>query len=86
MDLFSRKIIGWRLATYLKTDLTLVALRHSIISRQPEKGTIHHSDRGSQYCANDYIEELNAHKFRISISRKGNPYNNACIESYQKKR
>jgi putative transposase len=82
MDLFSRKVVGWSQAAHMKTDLTLKALRMAITTRQPEKGLIHHSDRGSQYCSNDYIEELDEIKAEISMSRTGNPYDNACIESF----
>jgi putative transposase len=82
MDLFSRKIVGWSQAAHMKTDLTIKALKMAITNRQPEEGLIHHSDRGSQYCSNDYIDELNEIKAEISMSRTGNPYDNACIESF----
>ena len=54
----------------------------AITSRQPGEGLIHHSDRGSQYCSNEYIDVLQENKMSISMSRKGNPYDNACIESF----
>src|SRR5690625_2922999 len=82
MDLFSRKIIGFNLDSHMKTELTLKSLNKAILSRQPGESLIHHSDRGSQYCANEYINVLNDHEIQISMSRTGNPYDNACIESF----
>lgn len=82
MDLCSRKIIGWSQGSNMKKELTIQALNMAIISRQPPEGVIHHSDRGSQYCSNDYIEALNEHEMQISMSKKGDPYDNACIESF----
>lgn len=85
MDLFSRKIIGWSTAKDMKTKLVFDSLNMALISRQPNE-IIHHSDRGSQYCSNDYIDALTDknkdYKIDISMSRKGNPYDNACIESF----
>lgn len=82
MDLYSRKIIGWDLDDRMKKELPINALKRAIQFRKPSKKTIHHSDRGSQYCSNDYIEILDKNKMKISMSRKGNPYDNACIESF----
>lgn len=82
MDLFSRKIVGWSQGSHMKKGLTISALNMAIISRQPPGGVIHHSDRGSQYCSNDYINGLNEHEMQISMSKKGDPYDNACIESF----
>ncbi len=82
MDLFSRKIIGWNITSHMKTALTLKALKMAILTRQPNEKLIHHSDRGSQYCSNDYISVLKENDMQISMSRKGNPYDNACIESF----
>lgn len=82
MDLFSRKIVGWNIDSNMKKELSIEALNRAITSRQPSEGIIHHSDRGSQYCSNDYIDLLNDRKFQISMSKKGDPYDNACIESF----
>jgi putative transposase len=82
MDLFSRKIVGWSMDSTMKKELPLRALNMAIQTRQPYEGLIHHSDRGSQYCSNKYIDVLEAHDIKISMSRKGNPYDNACIESF----
>lgn len=83
MDLFSRKIVGWSLASHMRKELCIQALNMAIIQRQPEKKELmHHSDRGSQYCSNEYIELLNENEMQISMSKKGDPYDNACIESF----
>lgn len=84
MDLFSRKIVGWSLESHMKKELTIQALNKAIVSRQPQltDQLIHHSDRGSQYCSNDYVDILNKQKIQISMSSKGDPYDNACIESF----
>ncbi|HEU5141019.1 MAG TPA: IS3 family transposase [Bacillales bacterium] len=82
MDLFSRKIIGWSLGSHMKKELTLTSLNMALFSRQPTENLIHHSDRGSQYCSNQYVGALKSHGIQISMSRTGNPYDNACIESF----
>ena len=82
MDLFSRKIVGWSLADHMKKELVIQALNMAIIQRQPGKELIHHSDRGSRYCSHDYIDILKEKEMNISMSKKGDPYDNACIESF----
>ncbi|TFD99695.1 IS3 family transposase [Jeotgalibacillus sp. R-1-5s-1] len=82
MDLFSRKIVGWSLDSTMKKELPLDALQQALLLRNPTGPLIHHSDRGSQYCADDYTKELDRHQIQISMSRKGDPYDNACIESF----
>ncbi|WP_276245326.1 IS3 family transposase [Virgibacillus profundi] len=82
IDLYSRKVIGWSMADHMRTELTLNALKMALVTRQPNEGLIHHSDRGSQYCANEYIERLDEITADISMSRTGNPYDNACMESF----
>lgn len=82
MDLFSRKIVGWSLASHMKKELTIQALNMALVTRQPGKGLLHHSDRGSQYSSQDYIDILKENEMTISMSRKGDPYDNACIESF----
>ena len=71
MDLFSRKIVGWCIASHMKKELVIQALNMALMSRQPGEGLIHHSDRGSQYCAHEYIDILNEKKMQISMSKKG---------------
>lgn len=82
MDLFSRKIVGWSLGKSMKKELTLEALEMAITTRRPPEGLIHHSDRGSQYCSNEYMDVLHEAGIQMSMSRKGDPYDNACIESF----
>ena len=82
MDLYSRKIVAWEMADHMKVDLVLIALKKAFFIRRPKKGLIHHSDRGAQYCSTEYIELLKKHGCQISMSKKGDPYDNACIESF----
>jgi putative transposase len=82
MDLYSRKIVGWCLDKNMKKELSLKALNMALLMRQPTKDLIHHSDRGSQYCSNKYVGILRDYGIQMSMSRKGNPYDNACIESF----
>ena len=84
MDLYSRKILGWAISKKIDRNLCLEALRGAIESRQPSQDCIHHSDRGVQYACNDYIELLKKTGLRISMSAKGNPYDNAFMESFMK--
>lgn len=84
LDLFSRKVIGWALSEHIDAQLTLTALRVALDDRGPVEGCIHHSDRGVQYACHAYVEELEAAKIRISMARKGNPYDNAAAESFMK--
>jgi transposase InsO family protein len=84
LDLYSRKAIGYAISRQIDTNLSLAALRMAIQNRNPPPGVIHHSDQGVQYAAHDYIDELRNSKFQISMSRKGNPYDNAFAESFMK--
>ena len=84
IDLFSRRVVGWAVGDRLHRDLALAALRKALIMRRPAKGLIHHSDRGSQYCSVDYQAELRRHGLRISMSGKGNCYDNAMVETFFK--
>jgi len=84
LDVFSRKAIGYSISRNLDTELTLAALRMAIVNRNPPAGCIHHSDRGVQYAAEDYVNELQFHRFQISMSRKANPLDNAYVESFIK--
>jgi putative transposase len=84
LDAFSRRVIGWALDRTLDDELTLTALRMAIKQRTPPPGLVHHSDRGSQYASGDYIALLEANHIRISMSRKGNPWDNAACESFMK--
>ena len=84
IDLFSRKVVGWAVGDRLHRRLALAALRKALTMRCPPKGLIHHSDRGSQYCSIDYQAELRRHGVTISMSGKGNCYDNAMVETFFK--
>lgn len=84
LDAFSRRCIGWALSRYITTDLSLNALRMALQTRRPGSGLIHHSDQGVQYAATEYVELLRENQIAISMSRKGNPYDNAQAESFIK--
>jgi transposase InsO family protein len=84
LDAFSRKVIGYAISKSLDTRLTVSALESALRARQPNRGCIHHSDRGVQYACENYVELLKTHGLRISMSAKGNPYENAQVESFFK--
>jgi putative transposase len=84
LDAFSRRVIGWALDRTMEDDLTLTALRMALKHRSVLPGLVHHSDRGSQYASNDYTDLLREHGIQISMSRKGNPWDNAQCESFMK--
>ena len=84
LDAFSRRVIGWALGQKLEASLPVAALRMALVDRVPDSGLVHHSDRGVQYAAQSYTEMLKQHKVTISMSRKGNPYDNAACESFMK--
>jgi putative transposase len=81
LDLYSRRIIGWAVSDRLKKDLAITALKRAIAIRRPPPGVIHHSDRGSQYCSDAYQKLLTSHGFVLSMSGKGNCYDNAMVET-----
>ena len=84
LDAYSRRVIGWELGHTLAAELALRALRQALKGRRFAPGLVHHSDRGVQYAASDYTELLREHKIQISMSRRGNPYDNAQAESFMK--
>ena len=84
LDLYSRKAIGWAISKKIDGDLALDALRMAIARRKPPRGVIHHSDRGVQYLCENYVEFLKANGFHLSCSARGNPYDNAWLESFMK--
>jgi putative transposase len=84
LDAYSRRVIGWALDRTMEDSLTLTALRMALARRVVEAGLVHHSDRGSQYASNDYTDLLQANGITISMSRKGNPWDNAACESFMK--
>jgi transposase InsO family protein len=84
LDRFSRRVIGWALDRSLEDDLAIAALEMAFRRRTPSAELTHHSDRGVQYASNDYTGLLKDHGVRISMSRSGNPYDNATCESFMK--
>ena len=84
LDAYSRRVIGWALDRTMEDELTLTALRMALSRRVVQPGLVHHSDRGSQYASNEYTDLLQAHGIDISMSRKGNPWDNASCESFLK--
>jgi transposase InsO family protein len=84
LDAYSRRCIGWQLARTIDTQLTLAALEQALSTRRPGVGLIHHSDRGVQYASRAYVVRLEQAEVSISMSGKGNPYDNAKAESFFK--
>ena len=84
LDAYSRKGIGWALGRTLAARLTIEALKMALARRRPAAGLVHHSDRGVQYAASDYTDLLKSNGMVISMSRKGNPWDNAACESFIK--
>lgn len=84
IDLHSRRVIGWAVSDRLKRDLAIRALKMAINLRQPPRGCIHHTGRGSQYCSHEYQAILRKHGFLVSMSGKGNCYDNAVVETFFK--
>jgi transposase InsO family protein len=84
LDAFSRRVIGWALDRTLEATLAIEALQMALGRRRPAPGLVHHSDRGVQYASGDYTDLLKADGIRISMSRGGNPYDNAQCESFMK--
>lgn len=84
IDLFARRVVGWAVSDRLHRRLALAALNKALMMRRPPEGLIHHSDRGSQYCSIDYQSALRGRGIRISMSGKGNCYDNAMVETFFK--
>ena len=84
LDAYSRRVVGWRLGPTLEAELAVGALREALAARRPAPGLVHHSDQGVQYASHAYVELLEEHGAVISMSRRGNPYDNARAESFFK--
>jgi putative transposase len=84
LDAYSRRVVGWALEETLEDKLTIAALQMALEHRRPVPGLVHHSDRGVQYASKDYTDRLQASGIQISMSRRGNPYDNAKCESFMK--
>ena len=84
LDAFSRRAIGWALDATLEAKLAVAALEMAFSRRRPAPGLVHHSDQGVQYASHEYVARLEAHEVQISMSRRGNPWDNATCESFMK--
>lgn len=82
LDLYSRRVVGWAMSERNDEALTLSALQMAIDQRQPEPGLVHHSDRGTTYASGTYQDVLAKHRMVCSMSRKGNCWDNAVVESF----
>ncbi|GEO28176.1 hypothetical protein AAC03nite_39610 [Alicyclobacillus acidoterrestris] len=82
MDLYSRKIVGWRADARMTKELCIAALEQAFKRQSPAGSVLHHSDRGSQYASHDYQNKMQEYDMVGSMSRKGNCFDNACIESF----
>jgi putative transposase len=84
LDLYSRRIVGWAISKRIDTELCIAALRMALETRYHPHGCIHHSDRGVQYASAAYVALLRQYGLQVSMSAKGNPYDNAFMESFYK--
>jgi transposase InsO family protein len=84
VDAFSRRVVGWALDDHLEAALAIEALDMAVTARNPPPGLIHHSDRGVQYACDAYAARLDRRGFQRSMSRPGNPWDNAKAESFMK--
>jgi putative transposase len=84
LDRYSRKVIGWAISKRIDAELCVAALKVALVNRTPPAGCIHHSDRGVQYACREYVALLEQAHMKISMSRTGNPYDNAHMESFFK--
>ncbi len=84
LDVFSRRVVGWALGRTLRAELAVAALRMALAQCRPVPGLVHHSDRGVQYASQLYTALLKENGIGISMSRRGNPYDNAACESFMK--
>jgi putative transposase len=82
LDLYSRKIVGWSMTEHMRVELVAEALRMAIAQRSPDKGLLHHSDRGIQYASEDYQYLLQSHGMEVSMSGNGDCWDNAAMESF----
>jgi putative transposase len=84
LDVYSRRVVGWSLGRSLQTSLPLTALNRAIASRQPGPNLVHHSDRGTQYASEEYVQRLEEAQMFISMSRPARPLENAYCESFMR--
>ena len=84
LDSFTREVVGWSISKFLNAKLPLAALNQALATRRPAHGLLHHSDQGGQYASRVYVDRLRSAGIMPSLSRTGNPYDNAKMESFYK--
>ena len=84
LDGFTREVVGWSISKFLDADLPLAALNNALRAHCPAPGLLHHSDQGVQYASRVYVDRLRSAGITPSMSRTGNPYDNAVVESFYK--
>jgi len=84
LDSFTREVVGWSMSRFMDAALPLAALNNALAARCPAAGLLHHSDQGAQYASRVYVDRLRSMGVTQSMSRKGNPYDNARMESFYK--
>lgn len=82
LDLFSRRVVGWATSKWLTKELALAALRRALVERNPVPGSLHHTDQGCQYSSDEYQRVLRSEGLTVSMSRKGDCFDNAVVESF----
>jgi transposase InsO family protein len=82
LDLHTRRVVGWALEDHMRTELVLKALNMALGARLPASDLLHHSDRGCQYASESYRQQLEQHGIEASMSRRGNCWDNAVVESF----
>jgi putative transposase len=82
LDLYAKRVVGWAMASHLRTELPLNALKRALATRRPPPGLVHHTDRGCQYASAAYQAVLRDHELTCSMSRAGDCYDNAVAESF----
>ncbi len=82
LDLYSRRVVGWAVSARLSQELAEAALKRALYERDPDPGLMHHSDRGCQYTSTNYQRQLERHQVAVSMSRKGDCWDNAVVESF----
>lgn len=82
LDLYSRRVVGWATSEWLTKELALAALRRALVERNPTRGMMHHTDQGCQYTSDEYQQVLRSEGLTVSMSRKGDCFDNAVVESF----
>ena len=84
LDLYSHRVVSWAIGNQMKLDLAICILDMAVALRQPPEGCIHHTDRGSQYCSNEYQKRLSKYGLKVSMNGKRNCYDHSMVETFFK--